>query len=323
MALFRGAAISRSDPRLIRRRHQAQGIDMDVVIPLSLESQWSDNELRYALRALAKNFCDLGSVFICTQRLPAWITGVQHVSTADRHPNRDANTIEAILAACNAGASDRFVRCSDDELLLVPTAAEELLPYHAGNILEQPPATWRTRWGRRLGNTATWLQENGFPTLHYDTHTPKVYDRDRFRQLMAVAPYGGHRGLTIESAYFNRLGADGPRLADQAAWFYGDDSAEAIKLQLAGKRYMNYGEATPAIRRALAELFPQPSRFELSSPVVERDAKRVEDNRDICRRCQERPAGCWKAVEYGCHQKYWRAARQAAETASCPLSLLR
>ncbi len=42
----------------------------------------------------------------------------------------------------------------------------------------------------------------------------------------------------------------------------------------------------------------------------------------ICHRCTERPVGCWKAVAYACQQEYKKAARQAAETASCPLRKL-
>jgi hypothetical protein len=42
----------------------------------------------------------------------------------------------------------------------------------------------------------------------------------------------------------------------------------------------------------------------------------------ICHRCTDRPAGCWRAVEYGCTQKYHAAGRQTAETGNCPLKKL-
>ena len=42
----------------------------------------------------------------------------------------------------------------------------------------------------------------------------------------------------------------------------------------------------------------------------------------ICHRCQQRPAGCWKAVEYGCQIEYAKAARRVAETGNCPLKKL-
>lgn len=43
-------------------------------------------------------------------------------------------------------------------------------------------------------------------------------------------------------------------------------------------------------------------------------------HKQICRECSERPQGCWRAVEYGCQQKYRNAERQATENGTCPLN---
>ena len=40
----------------------------------------------------------------------------------------------------------------------------------------------------------------------------------------------------------------------------------------------------------------------------------------ICQDCTDRPAGCWKAVEYDCQTKYRAAERQATEIGFCPLN---
>jgi hypothetical protein len=42
----------------------------------------------------------------------------------------------------------------------------------------------------------------------------------------------------------------------------------------------------------------------------------------ICRQCDERPAGCWKAVDYGCTRKYRAAERRAIANRDCPLGKL-
>ncbi len=52
------------------------------------------------------------------------------------------------------------------------------------------------------------------------------------------------------------------------------------------------------------------------------DARRSAVRISICQQCTARPAGCWKAVEYGCQHKYREAAQQAAETQNCPLNKL-
>jgi len=42
----------------------------------------------------------------------------------------------------------------------------------------------------------------------------------------------------------------------------------------------------------------------------------------ICGRCDERPTGCWKAIEYDCTTKYHAAGKRAAEMADCPIEKL-
>jgi len=39
-----------------------------------------------------------------------------------------------------------------------------------------------------------------------------------------------------------------------------------------------------------------------------------------CECCTDRPAGCWKAIDYGCTLKYQAAKRHAAKHGSCPLN---
>jgi hypothetical protein len=81
---------------------------IDVVYTLGTESSWQDNELRYSLRSLERNFPDLGRVWIVGHK-PAWLTGVVHIPMADVHKqNKDANLIDKILAACRAGVTERL-----------------------------------------------------------------------------------------------------------------------------------------------------------------------------------------------------------------------
>jgi hypothetical protein len=42
-------------------------------------------------------------------------------------------------------------------------------------------------------------------------------------------------------------------------------------------------------------------------------------NKQICRECDERPQGCWKARDYGCTCEYRAAESEAAKTSNCPL----
>ena len=298
---------------------------MNVVIPLSTESAWDNNEIRYTLRALERNLLDLDCVFICGAK-PAWIKDVVHLPTADRWPNRDANTIDALLVACKAGVGKEFLRCSDDEVLLRPYHSRDILPWHAGDVFDRPPEFWAgNRWLCRLRATGCWLRSKNFSSLIYDTHTPKIYDRDAFLRVMPTSPYWGYRGMTIETCYFNQVGTVSTRLADQRAAIYADcGDAEKIKAKLSEKTFLNYDDTglTLTLKQVLEEIFPTPSHFEAVSAPAMPPSDFVIRNLGICHKCRERPAGCWKVVEYGCHQEYMKAARHAAETRSCPIGKL-
>jgi hypothetical protein len=46
----------------------------------------------------------------------------------------------------------------------------------------------------------------------------------------------------------------------------------------------------------------------------------IPDRRRTCHNCQERPRGCWKAVEYGCTRDRVQAGFDAAAKGNCPLN---
>ncbi len=168
---------------------------MDAVMPLSPESLQN----RQALTAIAhiRQFLPDARILVASKARPDWLPATcAWVESPDRYANSDANQIDAIFAAIRAGLTRRFLRCSDDETLI----DADPQPLDAGPILTRPGG----RWQRRLNRTATWLLQQGFPTLNYDTHTPKIYDAAAFVRIFSGAPYQGHAGLTIESTYFNQ-----------------------------------------------------------------------------------------------------------------------
>ena len=162
---------------------------IDVVYPLGSGSAWDNNELRYSLRSLEKNLLDLGRVFVVGQR-PDWLVEAMHIPMEDVHrKNKDANLIDKVLAACRAGVSDRFVRLSDDQCLLQPRSSGQMQAYHLGPLDQKPASFWGVgRWKRRLRRTYALLLHEGLPTLHYDSHIPMVYQRDRFVEVMTRWP---------------------------------------------------------------------------------------------------------------------------------------
>ena len=179
---------------------------IDVVYPLGDGSRWGNNELRFSLRSLQRHLRDLGRVFVVGRR-PAWLVEAVHIPMEDVHRhNKDANLIDKVLAACWAGVSERFLRLSDDQCLLRPVAARDLKAYHLGPLDEKRGGFWGFgKWKRRLRRTYGLLLHEGLPTLHYDSHIPMLYQRERFVQVMSRWPYREGLGYCINTLYFNQV----------------------------------------------------------------------------------------------------------------------
>jgi hypothetical protein len=240
---------------------------VDTVFALGGESKWANWEIRYALRSLEKNFLDLGRVFVCTTKPPPWLVGavVLPVPDANRH-NKDANLIDKMLAACRAGVSQKFVRSSDDEMILLPKTVEQLLPYHVGPLGAKPKKFWEGGWKARMRATFDLLVKNGETTFHFDSHIPKVYDRTLFMELCKRYDYHSGRGFCIDTWYLNhvphvrRFQLKGEKLTLEKP---NNDLAD-LRARIAGKSYLGYNDngLTPALKQLLQEMFPKPSRFE-------------------------------------------------------------
>lgn len=167
---------------------------MDVIIPLSAASIKNKDVLNTISNI--RNF-QFDRIFICSKYEPQYGIDAIWLQAPDLWANKDANQIDAIFTAIKYGISANFLRCSDDERL----ECQYPVPKHAGEIICQQGG----RWQRRLNNTYSWLKMNGFTTYNYDTHTPKIYNKEKFIEIFNKSPYQGHVGLTIESNYFNQL----------------------------------------------------------------------------------------------------------------------
>jgi hypothetical protein len=232
---------------------------MDVVIPLK-PGQKQYDKLRYCLRGLEKYLTDLGDVYVCGGR-PTWLRGAKLVPTVEWFlDNRDANTIDAVLAACAAGVGKQFLHFSDFNVLLAPVKSSDLVPSHGDDVLaHEADDTWNTRWKLRVLRTARYLRSRGLPSLFFDTHAPNLHDRDEFVRVMRAAPYTLGDGLTIETLYHNsaapttrrRVGAE--RLLTRPG-----DPIEAT----ADHAHVVIAAFDEHAAAFLYQRFPVPSRFE-------------------------------------------------------------
>jgi len=251
---------------------------IDVVYPLGTGSKWGDNELRYSLRSLEKNFPDLGRVFIVGHKPPWLKTGDRliHIPMPDKHKhNKDANLIDKVLAACEAGVSERFVFCSDDQLFLQPIRfAEMAKPLHGGNLQTKPEKFWGDgSWKKRLKATRDVLQERGFSVFHYDTHCPTPYHREAFVKVAKSFDYAPPPGYTINTLYVNAAGMEGePVNGRKLTLEKANNDAADIRNRMKRRMFLGYSNAglTVALKQVLKEMFSEKSRFEMKRPQPKR-----------------------------------------------------
>ncbi len=249
------------------------GTLLDVVYPLAsgnhgrkvLGSKWDNNELRYSLRSLEKNFPRLGKVFIVTEHLPEWLTGVEHIYAKDEHTrNKDANLIDKVLLACKTpGVSDTFIRLSDDQCLLQEWDGNDV--WHKGDADGLDKAGM---WWGRYQRTCDYLKSQGRPAWFYDCHCPAPIDSASFIQVMEGVDYQTPPGMCINTLYFNSVDIHRSRMNGQVASINGEPMVN--DLHGPDKLFLNYSYAAApnnSMQQILEKRFPEPSRFEKVNPI--------------------------------------------------------
>lgn len=158
---------------------------MDVVIPLR-HSQHEDEELRYVLRSLERNFTDLGKVWILGDR-PEWLANdreiVEHVPHARlirpfrlREPVQNGFLL-TFLASCIPELSGEFLLIHDDHILLRPARLDFLRKPRAFEDLSKSKSRGQGLWKSALWRTYDSLLRKGYPALNYECHVPIVLHR--------------------------------------------------------------------------------------------------------------------------------------------------
>lgn len=268
-----------SDPPLLSLPYKT----VDVVITLGSGSKWQNNELRYCLRALEKNFPELGRVFVVGEK-PAWLTNVTHLSVSDSYSLKGANIIGKVLAACHSGVSEQFIRCSDDEVLLIPTRYHELVPLYDCDMKSYPQSFWDAggKWRTQyLRHTMEWLQENRFQTFNFDTHTPKAFGREQFVAVANMVPWQTEP-FAIDSLVVNASGEcrNGRKINGEKITVENENrDAKWIQSNLTGKRFLGYNDAglEAGVKDVLPDLFPEPSRFEKPTESTMQSSHPMQD----------------------------------------------
>lgn len=242
---------------------------IDVVIPLGTGSCWNNHwEIRMCLRSLETNFKEMGNVYIVGFK-PPFLKNVIHIEAEDIwKQNKDANIIDKVLMACNREElSDKFLRLSDDQLLLKPMFYHEIKPLYVEDLKDIEK--WqKSRWRNRLKNTFDVLLAEGKTTYNYESHIPQIYDKYEFKRIMAMYKYqveGG--GYTINTLYFNNVDVERIKRSDEikANFETSKPTMKTIRKSITPDTcYIGYNDLAlfEDLKQVIEEIFPNPSKFE-------------------------------------------------------------
>lgn len=242
----------------------------DIVIPLGKGSRWNDNEIRYALRAVA-HFMPKARVFIIGHK-PKWLHGVEHIPFVEdpAYEAKERNIMRKVLAACDhPDISDDFFFMNDDLFLLKKPPVD--YPFYYDKPLERKVETRRSQdhylWAQR--NTCEILKKEGLPTLNYDVHFPIVYNKEKFKQVMAMYDWSIQHGYVVKSLYCNTLEVEGTRIKD--CKLFTRKLKDDLRRWAKGKTVFSIGDGAinGQLELFLKELYPRPSKFEVAPKPVE------------------------------------------------------
>lgn len=241
---------------------------VDIVYVLGTGSKWNNNEIRFSLRSIERNLLDYGNVFIVGE-CPDFLQNVIHIPANDIFEpglNADGNIITKVLAACNdERLSDNFLFINDDHLVLHPIAAADVPPLHKGDMTTFHPSYWELNfWRKRLLRTKNVLFENGLSTLHFDCHTPIVFNKHLFRDVVTRFEYQEDIGYTMKSLYGNVIYPDGPFLNDQKRTIFRHYQLAEIDERLEDPTFVSFNDdgLNTSLKWWLIDKFRSKSRYE-------------------------------------------------------------
>jgi hypothetical protein len=108
------------------------------------------------------------------------------------------------------------------------------------------------------------LREKHYATLHFDVHTPIVFNKLLFPEIMGRFDYKEGIGYTMKSLYGNVMYPDGEFLTDQKQKIFRNYRLSAIRSMLSAPMFMSFNDQglNQALKWWLYDTFPERSRYE-------------------------------------------------------------
>lgn len=190
---------------------------IDIIYPLKTYTKYRATELKYSLRSVDKYLANVGKVFIITDELPEWITGVEMIFNKDYNGSKykEYNIACKICSAClDERVSDPFLFMNDDHYLLAEYDATQFPYYYYGIIADRirarkPGEIYRIS----CENTERALVKHHRDTKYFDVHCPIIYKKSIANMISRFKGWT-ECGYVIKSLYGNMHNIEGVEMPD-------------------------------------------------------------------------------------------------------------
>lgn len=256
-------------PSVIPGTLELRGESLCVVIPYRKEPA-AGEELRYALRAWAKNLPGVSIVVIGDKE--DWFSPlVGHIQAKALSDNPQIDVASKLLIAIGSDLiPDRFILSNDDIFAVTPLHIADLEVLTCNGKLPSGAPLPNSLYSINKKRTVDALLAAKLPIWDYSTHTPFIFEKEKLADVIA-AHRADQQGHLVSSLYFNTyypevvpLRVDPGRNGSYMCCVHrSDPDREVLKLALKTRKFVNVNNAgLKAVLPYLKEMFPDKSPFE-------------------------------------------------------------
>ncbi len=236
---------------------------IDLLYPIGGGSAWQDNELRYSLRSVEKHLKGFRDIYI-VGKSPDFLKDVIHIPCDDGEPCKESNIKKKISRGCQEPSlSDDFLFFNDDHFLLQDVEASQFPFYCKGDlVLTMQHLKPNNLYRRSVERTARTLSGLQLSTTNFDTHTPIIYNKQKFLEVMDRYDWNSRFGYVVKSLYANTLKIQGIREPD--CKIAHSIIAEQIYQKIDGRKVFSINDKAinDQFKIVIEQLYPNPSRWE-------------------------------------------------------------
>ena len=227
---------------------------IDLVYPIGTGSTHANIEIKYSLRSVEKHLSNVGKIWIIGEQIP-FLKDINHISLKDATTNHNENIRQKVLKACDIPElSEDFLFMNDDHFLLQNFDLPNFPNYYKGTLED-----YKFKNNGWYLADLLWTQGKiGNNALNFDTHTPIMYNKTRFKErLGSIEPVG----ILIKSMY--AAGLEGTKEPDCKLYRRHTLKEIEYKTMTAPCFYICDRAINEDLMKFLNYLYPKKSRWEL------------------------------------------------------------